>query len=390
MNREQAGAVVGQNDDWQDPNEDLAERLDRFQSRGSGSDAEQQLAWSLFTELSPYSPMRLERELGWRPVPSDLPAHCDPVYFGWTDAFEDLLTVTSARPMMSLERRQLMNQVLMNSPLRLKPFWYLYNRLSWQRLDEAYFPLYMPRQRYRSPRTMEEWVTLRKAQAGTISSDDWMKATEMLEKDLVAAMDVWPLFLSRFLVESMDTMLNGPPGANGPYMGHDSRIKQQKSPSFFSSSTAASETEEDMYKSGASQTKPASYDPLSTLFRIVKSVVTGNDEQQPQQQHRSYPEAKAAEPDPSQSVLIEKITRETEDGGHETISKRVGKSPSGEEVRVIEIERTDKLGRVTSHAVHLHDANTPREWIPSYWKKIWDSGQTAAGEKNSTDEKESK
>lgn len=388
-------SVVGQNDEWQDPLENLAERLDRFQSGGSGSDSEQQLAWSLFAELSPYSPVRLDSELGWRPIPTDLPSHCDPNYFGWTDAFEDLLSVSSARPMMSLERRQLMNQAITFSPLASNPFWNLYDRVTWQKLDEAYFPLYIPGKRYRSPRTMEEWVTLRKAQTGMIPSDDWVKAIEMLGKDIETEMAVIAPFLfpNRFhharehtpvsLYQWLNSLFNDTAGED-----NEERSKEKQS------SSSGPKTEEDMYNRDSQQKSKGAdaANPLGTLLSILKNAVTGDDERQHQQQHHHHqPSPEEGKKEVSvKGPILEQTRRETKDGGSEIVKKSVKEVPGLGEVRTIEVERKDKLGRTVSVEVHSHTVDTPGEWIPSYWKKIWDSGQASGGERKSTDDKDAK
>ncbi|KAK3692074.1 hypothetical protein B0T22DRAFT_3497 [Podospora appendiculata] len=145
----------------------LESKLDQL--RGGTFDDHQQ-AWSLFATYSEYSPLRLSAELGWEPTPNDLPPHYEPELFGWTDAFEDLLAASSAKPMMSLADRYLLNQLTFPSTAwrdgnhnRSAQAWL--NRLRAQGLTEVYFPFHEPHVGYRSPQTMQEWVEARRAMA---------------------------------------------------------------------------------------------------------------------------------------------------------------------------------------------------------------------------------
>ncbi len=63
-------------------------------------------AWNLFIQRSRYSPLRLEYEMPRGPRPADLEAGMDPELFGWTDAFEDLLRVSSGLPMTDMRERR--------------------------------------------------------------------------------------------------------------------------------------------------------------------------------------------------------------------------------------------------------------------------------------------
>ncbi|KAL2754657.1 hypothetical protein ACRALDRAFT_1063446 [Sodiomyces alcalophilus JCM 7366] len=62
-----------------------------------------QVMWMSFLVDSPYSPLRL-RDLP-QPVPRDLPEGADPSLFGFEDAFEDLLSVTSGQGLPDINER---------------------------------------------------------------------------------------------------------------------------------------------------------------------------------------------------------------------------------------------------------------------------------------------
>ncbi|KAK3937626.1 hypothetical protein QBC46DRAFT_180064 [Diplogelasinospora grovesii] len=144
----------------------LEARLDQL--RG-GTYEEHQLAWRLFATRSAYSPLRLADDLGWEPTPNGLPAHVDPEMFGWTDAFEDLLAASSAKPMMSLQERYMRNRADRMWWMWADPAHLWFNRLQQQGLTEVYFPYHEPGYRYRSPQTMQEWVETRKREAAAKS-----------------------------------------------------------------------------------------------------------------------------------------------------------------------------------------------------------------------------
>lgn len=67
------------------------------------SDSLYQLMWMSFLIDSEYSPLRL-RHLP-RPTPNDLPEGMDASMFGFEDAFEDLLSVTSGQGLTDMEER---------------------------------------------------------------------------------------------------------------------------------------------------------------------------------------------------------------------------------------------------------------------------------------------
>ncbi|KAK0629851.1 hypothetical protein B0T17DRAFT_506367 [Bombardia bombarda] len=147
--------------------DDVETRLDQL--RG-GSYQDHLAAWDLFATRSAYSPLRLSQELGWAPTPNGLPAHFDPDMFDWTDAFEDLLAASSAKPMMSLAWRYMLNQqrrhlMGMDMGAGADPARLWLDRLDHQGLTEVYFPHQDARHRYRSPQTMGEWVEARRREA---------------------------------------------------------------------------------------------------------------------------------------------------------------------------------------------------------------------------------
>ncbi|KAM7220735.1 hypothetical protein V8F06_003804 [Rhypophila decipiens] len=331
--------VVGKDDnDWPTPEQELEDRLDRFRLAGCGSRSEQQLAWSTFAEQSAYSPIRLDRDLGWRPTPNDLPSHTHPAEFGWTDAFEDLLTVSSARPMLSLERRSTLNRALqqlnfINPFLALaggRPYSLLYSRAVLQGIDEAYFPLYIPQVRHRSPRSMEEWVTLRKVHPTTMA-DHWLKTSELIDgvvRDFES--EQW----------------------NGNKDGE--------------------ETEEDMYSFLKSVGEKPSPGPLTSLFRIVGKAVFGDDETTGKQEHgRIWGSREQVEEE-----VLDQAEYKTEDGGTETVTKTIQEAPGGGKLSAIRIERKDKLGRAISSEVH--SSNRPDHFDSPFWKKFWENAQAKA------------
>ncbi|KAK3401195.1 hypothetical protein B0T20DRAFT_406242 [Sordaria brevicollis] len=157
--------------------EELERHFDELRNHGTNY-FEAARAWRLFLLRSNYSPVRLSLELGWKPVPRGLTSEMDPSLFGWEDAFEDLLAESSAKPMRSIESHWFTKQF----PLYPK---YLEGRLSadnlraldmdqrirFRKLDEAWFPLYSRLfvdandRRYCSPRSMDEWIEWRKAEA---------------------------------------------------------------------------------------------------------------------------------------------------------------------------------------------------------------------------------
>jgi hypothetical protein len=109
--------------------------------------------WQIFIYESPYSPIRLASTMPRQPCPRDLEPGMDPTMFTFVDAFEDLLLVSSGRPMMDLCERYDMNRTLARMyPTGEHPFsWF--SRLQSQGLSRSYF-----QDKHRSAREPEdEW-----------------------------------------------------------------------------------------------------------------------------------------------------------------------------------------------------------------------------------------
>lgn len=330
-------------DDWQDHDDWIEERLDRL--RG-GDRMEHETAWWLFTTQSAYSPMRLQTELGWQPTPRGLPSHCDPSLFGWVDAFEDLLAVSSATPMMSFERRETMNKVM--QPLLVldggPSHWFLWNRVQWQGLNEVYFPVYMPQIRYRSPRSMEEWAAVRRHTP--VACHNWEHAVMDLMRDIS---DFGGIDLLRFLLDTPDKaqLTEGQPTLESVIKlftalqkmsapkqseaaGDDFPSKKPDSPRPLPTSDA--ETEEDLYLASNSQSDNT--------------------------------------PD------VRKTEHKTADGGSETVVEKSEAIPDGR-ISIISIEKKDKYGRVISSEFHA-SINQPPFSSP-FWRKFWENARPHDG-----------
>jgi len=131
---------------------------------------------TLFLTRSPYSPLLLDRYLGWRPRPRDAldeqqGQHEDQYLGGWTDAFHDLLSVSSglsmsdpvelqlrnraARQMFAIDGGALKDDIGSQAQVSVHGLYQL-------RLNEVLFPYHDRSIPYRSPRTMAEWADLRK------------------------------------------------------------------------------------------------------------------------------------------------------------------------------------------------------------------------------------
>ncbi|CCC13474.1 hypothetical protein SMACR_07098 [Sordaria macrospora] len=159
--------------------EELERHFDELRNHGTNY-FEAARAWRLFLLRSNYSPVRLSLELGWKPVPRGLSSEMDPTLFGWEDAFEDLLAESSAKPMRSLESHwftkqyplypKYLEQSKTVTPDMLRAL-DMDQRIRFRKLDEAWFPLYSrlfvdaSDRRYCSPRSMDEWIEWRKAEA---------------------------------------------------------------------------------------------------------------------------------------------------------------------------------------------------------------------------------
>ncbi|KAK3505103.1 hypothetical protein B0T13DRAFT_455309 [Neurospora crassa] len=159
--------------------EELERYFDELQRNGTNY-FEAARAWRLFLLRSNYSPVRLSLELGWKPVPKGLTPEMDPNQFGWEDAFEDLLAESSAKPMRSLDSHwftkqyplypKYLEQSKTVTPDMLRAL-DMDQRIRFRKLDEAWFPLYSrlfvdaSDRRYCSPRSMDEWIEWRKAEA---------------------------------------------------------------------------------------------------------------------------------------------------------------------------------------------------------------------------------
>ncbi len=105
---------------------------------------EQMVAFNDFLVTSPYSPLHLQHLS--QPVPRDAPRGVDPNGFTFSDALEDLLAVSSGRPLMDLASRYRLNkgirQLDLESPEYMMWDWW-YRRLQGGRksyLLDAYFP----------------------------------------------------------------------------------------------------------------------------------------------------------------------------------------------------------------------------------------------------------
>ncbi|KAH7349505.1 hypothetical protein B0T11DRAFT_289321 [Plectosphaerella cucumerina] len=97
-----------------------------------------QLAWMSFILDSPYSPLML-RQLP-QPVPRDLPEGADPSVFGFDDAFEDLLRVTSGQGLEDINVRYAMKKEWLQSfPRGLPPMLWLH-QLTRQGLWDGWEP----------------------------------------------------------------------------------------------------------------------------------------------------------------------------------------------------------------------------------------------------------
>lgn len=159
--------------------EELEKHLDELRNNGTNY-FEAARAWRVFLLRSNYSPVRLSLELGWKPVPKGLTSEMDPALFGWEDAFEDLLAESSAKPMRSIESHwftkqyplypKYLEQSKTVTPDMLRAL-DMDQRIRFRKLDEAWFPLYSrlfvdaSDRRYCSPRSMDEWIEWRKAEA---------------------------------------------------------------------------------------------------------------------------------------------------------------------------------------------------------------------------------
>ncbi|KAK3897799.1 hypothetical protein C8A05DRAFT_19503 [Staphylotrichum tortipilum] len=101
----------------------------------------------------------------WQPTPRDLPAGCSPGEFGWLDAFEDLMRVSSGLEMVDLRQR-----AGENCGLEGVRGWDWGERAWMGRMGrggfgEVMFPVWDEGAGWRSPATMEEWVERRRVEA---------------------------------------------------------------------------------------------------------------------------------------------------------------------------------------------------------------------------------
>jgi len=356
--------VVGDQDDWQNVEDNVEERLDRL--RGGGR-VEHETAWWLFTRESAYSPIRLERELGWKPTPHGLPSHCDPSLFGWVDAFEDLLAVSSATPMMSFDRRETMNRVTAEMRDMARGHWFLFNRMQWQGLNEVFFPVYEPEERYRSPRSMEEWVAVRRSRP--IPCNNWAQACSNLVTDIY---EVGGSNLLRYLMDNPaeEELPEGEPTRDSAFKVfkalHDmttrgrSEAQEQDVPSKTPNApkpptSEPAKTEEDLYLATSSKSDgktPGS--PLTSLFRLVGRAAWGDDMDQD----------------------ARKTEHKTPDGGSETVFEKVQATPEGR-ICLISIEKKDRHGRVTSSEFHTSINQAP--FTSPFWRRFWENARPRDG-----------
>jgi len=153
--------------------------IDSF--RGSTLE-ESNTGWMLFLTRSPYSPLLLDRYLGWRPTATgdELSSQEDDSSLGgWSDAFDDLLRASSGLPMKDrvlspMQKESLrLQQLLLGGGTSFKPeigkqaeayLWHLKQ----SRLDEVLFPFH-DRMSYRSPQTMAEWVAQREVESDPLT-----------------------------------------------------------------------------------------------------------------------------------------------------------------------------------------------------------------------------
>lgn len=369
--------VVGTQDDWQDANDYVEERLDWL--RGGGR-VEHEIAWWLFTTQSVYSPIRLQNELAWQPTPRGLPSHCDPSLFGWVDAFEDLLAVSSATPMMSFERREAMNKAMVWT--QDTGHWFLFNRIQWQGLNEVYFPVYWPDLQYRSPRSMEEWVAVRREVP--IPCNNWEQAVRDLARN-IHKYGGWSFF--RYMIQNpgKEQLPEGEPTLEsvvqvfrelahmvirGRFEAQGQDVPPKKPDAPRRPTREPAQTEEDLYSDAKFKSDDKMSDgPFASLFRIMGMAgVTGRGEEK-------------------NSALIpiemDKDARKTEhklsNGGSETVvSEKIQTLRDGQDrISVISIEQKDEHGRVISSNVHVLINQAP--FTSPFWRKFWENARPRDG-----------
>ncbi|KAK0646383.1 hypothetical protein B0T16DRAFT_413311 [Cercophora newfieldiana] len=152
----------------EDSKDHLASIMDSFVG---ASREEADMGWMLFLTRSPYSPLLLDRHLGWKPSPNarDPPASDSPIHGTWSDAFDDLLRASSSLPMKNPTQKDTSFPLLLlgalASPQQTADLAHQASTYLWQlkqnRLDEVLFPYHDRMFSYKSPRTMAEWVALR-------------------------------------------------------------------------------------------------------------------------------------------------------------------------------------------------------------------------------------
>jgi hypothetical protein len=301
--------------------------IDSF--RGS-SQEESDMGWMLFLTRSPYSPLLLDRHLGWKPSAQGGDLHSqggdDSPFGGWSDAFDDLLRASSGLPMKDpvLARAQkeasklqfLLFGASFKNEIAKQAETYLWH-LKQSRLDEVLFPYHDRMLSYRSPRTMAEWIAQREAESDTFAQlHGWVEALrkgeELWRKEVVPKID-------RIREAVMEEPENN-------------------------------ETEEDAYRAVDRQaaTKkeilPKKWDDLFDFFKQL-----GDDEDKPQE---------------VRAISSSERTKPTWSGGTKTVTKKeyVDENGAHHTETVVSVKNADgeETSRGISHSVRS-DGTTPNE-----------------------------
>lgn len=145
--------------------QDLA-AIDRIHNKlksGEALSAEQSsLCWRVFLSQSPYSPFLLDLEHNL----NDL-KHSGPSDATWVDAFDDLITVSSGLPHVRDDERFSRPATELHHLNSNDLLWYIGQHAHYweqRRMAETFFPVFDPFEMIFTPRTIEEWISLRRVE----------------------------------------------------------------------------------------------------------------------------------------------------------------------------------------------------------------------------------
>ncbi|KAK3313405.1 hypothetical protein B0H66DRAFT_536671 [Apodospora peruviana] len=331
---------MSDNDSWQNVDHNVEQFLDGL--RGGDLPA-YDLAWRYFLRLSAYSPVRLDNELGWKPTPNGVGSR-SPVEFSWLDAFEDLLFASSGRPMKQLEddeddEDQSLADLSRTSPLlRLQAF----------QISEVYFPVCEPVLVYRSPRTMSEWIELRKQ--GIPPLTEWMPPGR---RDDLEELKMRPGSLERAHRKLGTDELS--PFTYGQY----ARIREAEEKA---TQQHAPQTEEDLYL--AHQDGDNAARPSRTLFTFYKNLfknIWAGTAQQPKQP------TVLVESDEEYEVIKVQGGRESCRGGNSLGIEVIRLGPSGQ------------LVYIEKHEFFSLDGRQRRPFTSRFWALFWEANAKSGG-----------